>query len=44
MSPIFMALLLLAGWGAFAYSVRRRWKLLRVGARENRFDRAAERL
>jgi len=44
MGPIFMALLLLAGWGAFAYSMRRRWKLLRVGARENRFDRPAERL
>jgi len=44
MGPIFMALLLLAGWGAFAYSARRRWKLLRVGAPENRFDRPAERL
>jgi Fe-S oxidoreductase/nitrate reductase gamma subunit len=44
MSPIFMALLLLTGWGAFAYSARRRWKLLRVGAPENRFDRPAERL
>ncbi len=44
MSPVFMALLLLAGWGAFTFSMRRRWKLLRVGARENRFDRPAERL
>lgn len=32
MSPTFMLLLLLAGWGVFAYSVRRRWKLLKVGA------------
>lgn len=44
MGPIFMALLLLAGWGIFAYSARRRWKLLRIGAPENRFDRPAERL
>ena len=44
MGPLFMMLLLVAGWGAFAYSARRRWKLLRVGARENRFDRPAERL
>lgn len=39
-----MALLLLVGWGAFAYSARRRWKLLCIGAAENRFDRPALRL
>jgi len=44
MGPIFMALLLTAGWGVFAYSARRRWKLMMVGAPENRFDRPAERL
>lgn len=44
MGPIFMALLLITGWGVFAYSARRRWKLLMVGAPENRFDRPAERL
>ena len=44
MGPLFMMLLLVAGWGAFAYSARRRWKLLRVGAPENRFHRPAERL
>ncbi|MEK7731858.1 MAG: (Fe-S)-binding protein, partial [Planctomycetota bacterium] len=44
MGPLFMMLLLVAGWGVFAYSARRRWKLLMVGAPENRFDRPAERL
>jgi len=44
MGPIFMALLLVSGWGVFAYSARRRWKLLMVGAPEIRFDRPAERL
>ena len=44
MSPLFMMLLLVTGWGVFAYSARRRWKLLWVGAPENRFDRPAERL
>ncbi len=44
MGPVFMALLLLAGWGAFGYSARRRWKLLCIGAPENRLDRPAERL
>jgi len=39
-----MALLLVTGWGVFAYSAGRRWKLLMVGAPENRFDRPAERL
>ncbi|MEK7756088.1 MAG: (Fe-S)-binding protein [Planctomycetota bacterium] len=39
-----MALLLVTGWGVFAYSARRRWKLLMVGAPENRFNRPAERL
>ncbi len=44
MGPIFMALLLLAGWGAFAYSARRRWRLLMVGTAENRADRPADRI
>ena len=44
MSSIAMAALLIVGWGAFAYSVRRRWRLMMVGAKENRFDRPAERL
>ncbi len=44
MGPIFMAALLMAGWGVFAWSAYRRWKLLRVGGTENRFDRLAQRL
>lgn len=39
-----MALLLLAGWGLFAWSAWRRWRLLMVGAPANRLDRPAERL
>ncbi|MCH7839437.1 MAG: (Fe-S)-binding protein [Planctomycetes bacterium] len=44
MSPIFMALLLTAGWGTFAYSMRRRWKLLKVGATGERPDQPGVRL
>ncbi len=44
MNPIVMALLLLVGWGAFAYSAWRRWRLLRVGAPDHRFDRLGDRL
>ncbi len=44
MGTVPMALLLLVGWGAFAYSAWRRWKLLCVGAAENRFDQPAARL
>ena len=39
-----MATLLIAGWGAFVYSVWGRWKLMMVGSSENRFDRPGERL
>lgn len=44
MNPIIMALLLIAGWGVFSWSARRRWKLLRVGAADARTDRLGERL
>jgi Fe-S oxidoreductase/nitrate reductase gamma subunit len=44
MSPIFMAVVLLVGWGAFAYSVHRRWKLMMVGAAEDRSDQPGMRL
>ena len=44
MSPIFMALLLIAGWGTFAYSMRRRWKLIKVGATGERPDQPGLRL
>jgi len=39
-----MSILLVGGWGCFAYSVMRRWKLMRVGAAENRFDQPGERI
>jgi Fe-S oxidoreductase len=39
-----MALLLIAGWGIFAYSAWKRWKLMMVGAAENRFDQPAVRV
>lgn len=44
MNPIVMTILLIVGWGAFAYSAWRRWKLLTVGAPANRFDRPGERV
>ena len=44
MSPVFMALLLIVGWGVFAYSAWRRWRLMMVGAPENRADNRVERL
>src|SRR5262245_29423509 len=44
MTTVCMILLLLAGWGAFAWSARRRWKLLMVGRPVARFDRVPERL
>jgi len=39
-----MTLLLLTGWGLFAFSARRRWKLLMVGAPANRLDNIGERI
>ncbi|MCO6436073.1 MAG: (Fe-S)-binding protein [Phycisphaerae bacterium] len=39
-----MTMLLLAGWGIFAWSAWRRWKLMMVGAAENRADQPGERL
>lgn len=44
MNPFLMSLLLLLGWGIFAWSAWRRWRLLGVGAAENRFDNSGERL
>ena len=44
MNPIVMALLLVVGWGIFAYSAHRRWRLMMVGTREDCFDRPAARL
>ena len=39
-----MTLLLVSGWGAFAYSALRRWRLLMVGQPANRFDRTRDRV
>ena len=45
MQPIVMAVLLLAGWGIFAYSAYRRGRLLLVGAaEEGHGGRVSERL
>ncbi len=44
MNPIAMTLLLVAGWGLFAYSAARRWTLLNVGQPTNRLDRIPERI
>ncbi len=39
-----MTLLLTAGWGLFAWSARRRWKLMVIGRPERRGDQFGERL
>ncbi len=45
MSPIAMTILLLGAWGAFAWSIWRRWRLMRVAATpDNRADRIGVRL
>ncbi|MFQ5462387.1 MAG: (Fe-S)-binding protein [Phycisphaerae bacterium] len=44
MNPTAMALLLVVGWGVFAYSANRRWKLMRVGTEAHRFDRPGRRV
>ena len=44
MNPVIMALLLIAGWGIFAYSAWRRWNLLMVGAAESRADQPGVRV
>jgi len=44
MNPLFMSLLLVLGWGLFAYSAWRRWNLMCVGADAHRFDQPWVRL
>ena len=44
MQPVVMAILLLAGWGIFAYSALRRFRLMMVGAPVNRGDNAGQRI
>jgi len=39
-----MTILLAAGWGFFAYSIRRRWKLMMVGVPDARFDQPGKRI
>jgi len=39
-----MIILLFAGWGVFAWSAHRRWRLMNVGVAEDRFDQPARRL
>ncbi len=44
MSALAMTFLLLAGWGAFAWTARRRWKLMMIGRPEARADRVGQRM
>ncbi len=44
MNPFAITVLLVVGWGVFAYSAWRRWRLLRVGADEDRSDHPQERI
>src|SRR5512141_1175789 len=44
MNSILMTLLLLAAVGYFAWQIRGRWRLMRLGPNENRFDQIGERL
>ncbi len=44
MGPVIMAALLIVGWGVFAFSAVRRWRLMMVGAPINRGDDRVERL
>ena len=39
-----MTILLLAGWGLFAWSARRRWKLMMIGRPEGRGDHVGQRV
>lgn len=44
MNPIAMTVILVAAVTALAYSLNRRWQLLKVGREENRLDRIPERV
>ncbi|MCG3137418.1 MAG: putative iron-sulfur-binding oxidoreductase FadF [Phycisphaerae bacterium] len=44
MSPLFMSLMLLAGWGIFIWSAKRRWVLMNIGPAEPRWDQPGRRL
>ncbi len=44
MSPLFMTILLVAAFGLFAWTARRRWKLMTMGPPVDRFDQLGRRL
>ena len=44
MNPVAMAALLILALGTFAWVMRRRWRLMRIGPGEGRWDRVGERL
>lgn len=44
MNPIVMTLVLVVSVGYFAWQAARRWRLMRLGPNENRFDQIGERL
>ena len=44
MNPTMMLTLLVAAWAAFAWSINRRWQLLKVGRSEKRNDHIGTRL
>jgi Fe-S oxidoreductase len=44
MNPIAMTIVFLVGWGAFAYSSVRRWRLMMIGAPDNRADNIGQRI
>lgn len=44
MKPYVMTLLIVAAVGCFAWQIHRRWRLMRIGPGENRFDHIGERL
>ncbi len=43
-NPFVMTVLLLAAWGLFGWQIQRRWRLMRIGPGESRFDNLCERL
>ncbi len=44
MSPLWMTVLMVVSFAAFAYTISRRWQLMRIGQPANCFDRPGERL
>src|SRR4051812_47100498 len=44
MSPILITILLLGAWGIFFWQIMRRYRLMTIGPRENRFNNIGERL